>query len=210
MTKLVGLDKWVDTLLGRLNGAEPQMVRTEVSNTIREFFRESTVWRQDLFLKLKAGTPTYDMTGMIPGASVLYVLQAFYNERLLRPVENFPYNWQEQGTPHSYWSPEPELIRFAPIPAEDDATNLRLRVALRPTDCQVPDWTESHFFGAIADGALARIYLHPKRPYSSASLGAMHGQKFARHVASARSQASKRFTTAAHAFAYPRGWSPIV
>ena len=210
MTTFIGIDKWVDTILGRLNGAQPAMVKVEVGNAVREFFKESTVWRQDILTDTKKDTPSYDVSDLVPNATVFYVHQAWFKERYLNPVENFPFGWKDTGDPHDYWSPEPGVIRLSPIPGKDEEDSLRLRVSLRPSGCQVPDWTESHFFGAIVNGALARIYLHPKRPYSSASLGQIHDSKFRRNIVSARSQSTRRFTPAEHAFRFPGGWRPQV
>ena len=208
----VSIDPWVNTVLGRLNGAEREMVKTEVQNTIRDFFAESTVWRVDLLLDTRAGQFTYKLDGLVPNTDVLYVHSAHHFERPLNPIEPLPFDRNYTGDPHQYWSPSPGEIRISPIPGKTEADALRLRVSLRPVpgSCQVPDWIEKAFFGVILDGILARMYLHMKRPYTSPTLGERHSRLYQKGIVRARSMGSRRFTPADHAFSYPQGWSPII
>lgn len=210
MTTLVPLDKWVDTIVGRLNGAVPEMVRTEVTNTVREFFVESSVWQIEFRMGVQAATSTYDLSSAIPEGEVTFIQKAHFKERLLTPAAEFPFAWDEEGDPHYYWSPEPGLMRLAPIPQIDEDQVMRVRVALQPSGCEVPDWIERLFFRAIATGTLGRMYGHPKRPYTNPQLAAQHSQNFRSSIARARSMANRRFTTAEHTFRFPRGWSPVI
>ena len=210
MTDFVGVDKWVDTILGRLNGAVPDMVKTEVTNAVREFFVESNVWQVEVLLNVEEDKATYDLRGMVPNGTVTYILHVLFKERLLTPVAEFPFGWDTGGDPHYFWSPEPQLLRLAPIPTVSEEKVVRTRFALKPVGCQVPAWIEDLFFRVIADGALGRMYMHPKRPYTSPLLGERHAASFRAGIARAKSMANRRFTRAEHTFRFPRGWSPVV
>lgn len=210
MTTFVTLDRWVDTILGRLNGATPEMVRTEVTNAVREFFVESTAWRADILLGVEEGVSTIDLSGAISNADTLFILRAHFKGRAMSPVEEFPWFWESSGDPTQYWSPEPAKMRMAPIPERTEEAVLRLKLALKPSGCQVPHWVEDVYFKAITDGALGRLYLHPKRPYTNPQLGALHAANFRSGIGRAKSLSKRRFTTAEHSFRYPGGWSPRI
>lgn len=210
MTAFVNLDRWVDTIMGRLNGAVAEMVRVEVTNAVREFFIESTVWQVEVLLDVEENTPTYNLTNIPAKSRVVFILHVLFKERLLTPVAEFPFGWNDGGDPHYYWSPEPGVLRLAPIPTVSEKEVIRTRLALQPTSCEVPDWIESHFFRVIVDGALGRLYNHAKRPYTSPLLGDKHSNSFRAGIARAKSMANRRFTRAEHSFRFPRGWSPVV
>lgn len=210
MTQLVGIDAWVDTILGRLTGAVPDMVKTEVTNTLRDFFVRSTVWRADLFLFVTKGVALYDLKGLVAGGKPAFVHEVYYDERPLQPVADIPWDRNVTADPRQYWSPEPGLLRLSPIPQRTEDDKLRLSMSLQPSGCQVPEYIKDQFFEGILSGAVAKLYMHPRRPYSNPSLGERNRLSYERQIVRARSIRNTRFTSAAHSFRYPRGWSPRV
>ena len=210
MSTFVGIDKWVDTILGRLTGAMPEMVQTEVRNAVREFFVESTAWRQEVRTGVKAGESTIDFRGVVSKADTLFILQAFYKGNRMQPVEDFPYNWEDGGSPTAFWSPEPGVMRMSPVPDQTEEQALRVMLALKPSGCDVPSWVEDIYFKVISDGALARLYAHPKRPYTEFGLAAYHSGQFRAGIARANSISKRRFTPAEHSFRFPGGWRPRI
>ena len=212
----VGLESWVNTVVGRLSGAQREMVETEAVNALRDFFTESTVWRVDLQFDARKEEKLYDLTAMLPDASPLFIHRAFYKsgstDRYLNPIDSLPFDRDYLGDPINYWSPQPGLFRPSPIPDEDKENAFRLWISLQPdlATKQVPDWVERQFFKGILDGILSRMYLHPKRPYSSAVLGERHSNSYTRQVTRARAMVTRRFTSAPNSFRFPGGWSPVI
>ena len=87
---------------------------------------------------------------------------------------------------------------------------INVRCALLPVGCdmEVPDFAATHYFEAILDGALGRMYSYPKSPWGDTKLAQYHLRRFRNEMAKARDVAKRRFTRADPEWATPAsGWN---
>lgn len=84
------------------------------------------------------------------------------------------------------------------VPTPDVAGTLKLEVVLKPslTATGVDDALFNEYREAIVHGALGRLMLSPKKPYSDAQLGAYHAQQFTIKTGQAGMRAARNYTRA--------------
>ncbi|MDQ3185983.1 MAG: hypothetical protein M3Q16_05880, partial [Pseudomonadota bacterium] len=75
---------------------------------------------------------------------------------------------------------------------------LTMTVALKPSPASngIDDTQFNEFDEAIVHGALARLMLSPKKPYTSVQLAAYHQQQFAIKTAAAGMRVARSYTRA--------------
>lgn len=84
------------------------------------------------------------------------------------------------------------------VPTPDTAGTLKLTVALKPSKDApgVDDGMFDEYRQAIVHGALARLMLSPKKPYTDAALGMAHQQQCAMQTGAAGTRAARNYTRA--------------
>ena len=104
--------------------------------------------------------------------------------------------WRSQtGTPEYVLGDAASLTL---VPKPDAAGTLTMIVALKPspTATGIDDDPFNEFREAIVHGALARLMLSPKKPYTSVQLAQYHQQQFAIKTAAAGLRVARSFTRA--------------
>lgn len=78
----------------------------------------------------------------------------------------------------------PDTIRLFPYLVNAQTSFLNITVALIPslTATVLPDQVTTKFYDAIINGYLARVYLHPNKPYSAPALAGQHRHNFMRAI----------------------------
>lgn len=97
-----------------------------------------------------------------------------------------------------YWLEQPDTAVLYPIPTETVASALTFYVALTPkvTVTHLPRIAQTHFYEALRDGVLSRLFAHPSKPYSNPLLADFHGKRFRNSIALYAGQAKKGFAGA--------------
>ncbi|SOD42370.1 phage adaptor protein [Nitrosovibrio sp. Nv4] len=103
-------------------------------------------------------------------------------------------DWRnETGTPEYIMGGATSLTL---VPEPDVSGTLTMIVALKPSvdATGVDDLLFNEYREAIVHGALSRLMLSPKKPYSSAQLAAYHAQQFTIKTAAAGMRAARNYT----------------
>ncbi|MDN5836557.1 MAG: hypothetical protein L0H12_04305 [Nitrosospira sp.] len=164
------------------------------------FAEQSLAWRDSHpDIAVVAGTATYAFVP--PAQAVVHAvthaefenkeIESHAGESNIRIAD-----WRNRmGTPE-YVLGGATSLQLVPMP--DVAGTLSLEVALKPsvTATGVDDSIFNEFREAIIHGALARLMLSPKKPYSSAQLSMYHAQQFTIKTAAAGVRVARNYNRA--------------
>jgi hypothetical protein len=102
-------------------------------------------------------------------------------------------NWRNRNGAPQYILGGAGFVILAPKPAA--AAALTLSVALKPSPAStgIDDVQFNEYREAIVHGALLRLMLSPKKPYTNAQLAAYHQQQFAIKTAAAGMRVAKNY-----------------
>lgn len=104
------------------------------------------------------------------------------------------WNWRNQtGTPQ-YVLGGPSVLTLVPTP--DVEGTLKLIVALKPDNdaTGIDDDIFKEYHEAIVHGALAKLMLSPRKPYTNAELAAFHMAQFAAKTGAAGMRVARNYT----------------
>lgn len=165
------LDRIYDAIEVSLPGLNHAVVQMSVWDAIEDFCTKSTFWQATVAWTIPAGGQAVNLNPISGDALVRWVLgvRGLYNYRVEPPAT---------------------IIDLGPV---TDARVGHARVALKPsrlTD-NLPSLLVDDWFEAICDGAKARLYAQPAKPYSSPILAERHGRMFRTAISSARSTAMR-------------------
>lgn len=111
--------------------------------------------------------------------------------------ENVP-DWETVGGAPVYFTHlSPDAIRLVPIPQEDIAGGLTLRLVVKPSRVAlgVEDFIFERYVEVIAAGAIASLAMIPNKPWSSTAVMQMYGATFQAGLRRAQAEARKNYTT---------------
>lgn len=134
------------------------------------------------------------------GALVHAVTYAEFNDHEIdakvKDVDMRIWNWRNQTGSPQYVLGGPSGIRLVPTP--DVEGTLKLVVALKPDNdaTGIDDEIYQEYREAIVHGALAKLMLSPRKPYTNAELAAFHMQQFAAQTAGAGLRVARNYTRA--------------
>lgn len=170
---------WLKDFLPRTPGAVRAVAKRELINAAREFFRESAAWIYVVDdVDFAAGTYTYTLTPPDANSEILQIYSVESNGLPLTFKVERPAGERETGTPR-FWYADKAVLTLWPTPVEAD-TQVVIRSILIPTASTtvLPDVAASKYYEGILDGALARMYGHPAKPYSNPAYATYHLNRF--------------------------------
>jgi hypothetical protein len=174
----VKLDTWLRDMLPVTPGCLPKVRKRALILACREFFEQSTAWRETIGPKaLLANKKRYYMSPFDAYANVVRVLAVSYKGLPLRVLPSRPPGVEPDATNPIYAFLEgPDTVRVWPMSKDNVANALTFYVALMPkqTVTHLPRIAASHFYDAIYDGALGRLFSQPAKPYSNSTLAQYH------------------------------------
>ena len=191
------IDIWLKDLLAFTPGAERQVVKTQLLNTIREFFHDSYAWRTTQTLNVREGRSKYYLTPFDAHTDVAGIVAVYYNGQALYPLpETASLTPGETGKPRYFYCFAPDSIELFPTPEEDLARGLRIAAALSPNYNvkRVPAIAVTKHYSAILDGTLARLFAQPNKPYTSPQMAAARQQLYKVGVSKAKAQSRRGFS----------------
>lgn len=209
----------------QLPGIVRAVAERELRMAMREFFERSYAWRTTLeAIDAPAGDVAVWLQDANDGdvnSDVVAILQVRIdtdpggqgsNRRVLAPLARKPViQYSNQNYPLGYRMTS-NADEFKLYPALTDAITggLEIDVALTPkldaTD--LPRQVTSKFYDAIIEGFLARVYMHPNKPYSAPALAGAMRSSFRRRIGYYSAQAKMGYNNA-QVWSYPGGWSPV-
>jgi hypothetical protein len=175
-----------------------------VDNALRQaailFCEMSLAWRATLAdVAVVAGTNTYPYVP--PSGAVVHAITyaAFNGEEIAAHTGESDlriWDWRNQtGTPEYVLGGATSLIL---VPNPDAAGTLSLIVALKPmpTATGIDDDIFNEWRDAIIAGALARLMMSPKKPYTDAQMASFHQMQFFTKTGTAGMRVARSYTRA--------------
>ena len=176
---------------------------TQIAQTIAlrraaiAFCEQSMAWRTSHApIAVVSGTAEYDFVP--PAQAVVHTVTyaQFEGEELEITGESDIrfHDWRIQtGTPQ-YLMGGATALTLAPEPDADGT--LTLLVALKPTPgaTEIDDLIYNEFSDVVVHGALARLMLSPKKPYTDSQLAAYHQHQFQIKTAAAGTRIDRNYT----------------
>lgn len=106
------------------------------------------------------------------------------------------YDWRnDTGTPKFVFG-GPTSLTLVPTPDADGTLALEVVLKPAPDATGIDDAIFDEFREAMVHGALAKLMLSPKKPYSNPTLAAYHQQQFTIKTAAAGSRVARSYTRA--------------
>jgi hypothetical protein len=202
----VKIETWLRDLLPRTPGAVRKVVRREFILACREFFERSHAWRTRIGPKnQREAKSRYVLSPLDAYSNVVAVHAVYLKGTPLRKFRIRPSTASDEtGSPYGYWLESPDIVQLFPTPTVDESRVLTFEVALIPkqTVSHLPRIAQTHFYDALLDGALGRLYSHPAKPYSNPTLAQYHLQRFRAAIGSYAGLAKQGFA-GAPSWSYP-------
>lgn len=189
-----------DLLASDLPGCPFPVMDTALRQAAIDFCSQSLAWKyQHPDITVVAATAAYPFAP--PAESVVHAVT--YAEFEGSEIDCHTgesgiqiYDWRNQtGTPQ-YVLGGAAALQLVPTP--DVSGTLKLEVALKPssTATGVDDSIFNEYREAVVHGALGRLMLSPKKPYSNPSLAAYHQQQFTIMTGRAGMRQARNYTRA--------------
>jgi len=200
------LTSFYDDVLPHVPGCPQALALIEIRKACIEFFRRTWIWQVNLTpIDVVVGQHTYAYSAGAPPVDTVVadVIQAWHNdfEIFARTPDELAMvynNWQTQkGNPLFYVAPDDRDIRIVPIPALAFTAGLKLFVSLKPSNSAsgIDDILFQEYHERIADGAIGKIMLIPKKPYTDLQTGASRWKLFINSCHHVRTRAMKTRST---------------
>jgi len=201
------LDTWLRDMLAVTPGCQPKVRKRALILACREFFEQSSAWRVTIGPKqLVANKKRYYLSPYDAYANVVRVFSVEYNGMPLRPLPRRPAGVEPDAShPIGYYLEGTDQIRLWPQSAVSVDAALTFSVALTPkqTVTHLPRIAATHFYDAIYDGAVGRLFSQPAKPYSDPVRAQYHLQRFRAAIGKYAGQAKTNFSSAP-TWSYPK------
>lgn len=182
--------------------AERQLLRAA-----REFLEESRAWRANIQISTVGGTSTVDLSAILPLDTELVDIVSIKNVDGSAPLTPRTFIWMDKN--QADWRTETSLnaqwyvlelnniIRLVPTPSTSIAGQYNLRVAVKPTltAAVIDDVVVNKYDEVLIHGALSKLYVMPRKPWTDNNLAAFHMNAFRAAFAPARTEAAEEFQT---------------
>lgn len=190
---MVAFTAWLKDAIISTPGAQRAVVKRELINAAREFYRETTALREFVGpVTVTAGEETYDMNPLIASPSlyeVCSVLSASLNEIPLGRLTEQPHGeYATADTPNRFFVLPSSVVNLWPRPISQLDDALTVHVALIPKEAAtaLPDDAATLHYDALRDGMLGRMHGHPAKPYTNPVLAQYHLRRFWNAIGKAR------------------------
>lgn len=199
------------TLVPDVRAAIPELpsfiAERQILRAARIFCEDSRAWRVNITVSVTANVATVNLTSLLPANTELVDIISVKNEAGGQPIQPRTYAWLDENT--SDWRGETNVnanwyvldgnntIRFVPVPAVTTASLYDVRVAVKPklSATVLDDVILNKYDETLINGALGRLYLIPRKPWTDASLAQFHEGMFRSAIPAARSEAADEFQT---------------
>lgn len=189
-----------DLVMPELPGCPLVVADNALRQSAISFCEQALAWRWDHpGIPVVAGTATYPFTPPA-GAAVHGIIHAALDGRKITSNTGESdigvASWRDQSGTPAYILGGPAAATLVPNP--DAAGILAMTVALKPSSSSagIDDTQFNEYRDTIIHGALARLMLSPKKPYTHAQLAAYHQQQFSIGTAAAGLRVARSYTRA--------------
>ncbi|SFN73409.1 hypothetical protein SAMN05216332_101415 [Nitrosospira briensis] len=160
------------------------------------FCEQSLAWRIELSpISVVAGIAEYALTPPEDAVVHAITLAALNGEEIeaYKGETDISARNRYNRTSPQYISGGPGSIILAPKPTATGALTMIVALKPSPASAGIDDVQFNEYREAIVHGALLRLMLSPKKPYTNAQLAAYHQQQFAIKTAAAGVRVAKNY-----------------
>lgn len=183
-------------VMARLPGADLATVNIEMRAAANEFLARTLIWRSRVAFTAIPGVNAYPLISVQPQAGVMIsrVLAAYYGKTPISVGSLMTgYDFTVTGAPQVLDASDPSRIVVWPTPVQETTEHeITMDVAwavdpssIEPESVVLP-FSVLGYIEAISDGALARLYAMPDKPWSSQKHADFHMRKFRVSMVQAR------------------------
>lgn len=201
----VNFSQWYDDVLPHAPGCASAMALDAIRKAAIEFCKETRVWRYEHpAVTVSANVAEYPFTP--PTDTVVSeILDAWYDGVWLEPLgpdelADINGNWLTWTGPRPIYVTQSDerTVRLVPEPTVTLADGLTMLVALKPAHdaTTIEERLYEEYREEIACGALARLLMSPKKPYSDPALGPQKAAEFRSHCNIVYNRAARGHTRA--------------
>jgi hypothetical protein len=173
---------WLRDMLPETPGCLPKVRKRAVILACREFFELSAAWRVVIGpRKLMVDKRRYYMSPYDAYADIVQVFSVELLGTPLRKMIRRPAGVEPTAEkPKAFFLETPDQVRLWPKSNETINDALTFYVALTPkqTVTHLPRIASTHFYDAILDGALGRLFSQPAKPYTDSVRAQYHLGRF--------------------------------
>lgn len=203
----VKLDTWLRDMLAVTPGCLPKVRKRALILACREFFEQSAAWRVTIGpKKLTALKKRYYLSPYDAYANVVRVLGVSYNGTPLRPIAARPAGREpDASNPLYYYLEGTDQVRIWPQSnvTEEDALTFYVALTPKQTVTHLPRIAATHFYDAIYDGAVGRLFSQPAKAYSDPMRAQYHLNRFRAAIGKYAGAAKSNFS-GAPSWQYPK------
>lgn len=184
----------------QVSGAPDQLINTQLTLTLREFYTKSTGWRDNIGpYPVNALQPYVQLNPLDQNRYLQFVHSAFLfpyeqsnSPQGLIPLARKPIGGTPQP-PSRYYMEKADVMYLYPIPDKTYGRILYVYGTLIPTSIsvQLPDIAYTQHLDALIWGTFARLYMMPKRPWTDKQLAQEYSNKYRREILIARDIAQR-------------------
>jgi hypothetical protein len=180
-----GVDRLFDNVGAVIPGLTTEVLSMVIWNTIEDFYMMSTYRREHIYWRMDPGVLTISFDPYDQDWRVSRFLGFSGLDRV---------KFEPPGRIRDLTSPPPTTARSGEI-------LLSLKPRSINTTLPYDVWTT--YFDVLYNGALARLYMQPAKPYSDMKTGAVYTSMYRRGVASARADAQAAHVREGSSWSYP-------
>lgn len=207
--------------LPELPGAVRSVALRELRLAMREFFERSMAWTAVIDnVAVPNGNTPIQLDDGDANTEVIGIFGVEFGTdangyQLLTPMNSRPSKYEGNESPWGWYvTSNPDELRLHPYVNVDTTKVIRASVALIPafdtdaTETDLPRQITLKYYDAIRNGFLARMYMHPAKPYSQPVLATQLRHNFLRQIGFYAAQRRKGYNNTP-AWRYPAtGWRP--
>lgn len=197
------LSDFLPDIMPLVAGAPEPLVENAVRNALIQFCEETEVYQDWTSYTVTANDnelefdPPKDTIVIRP--KEIKLDGELLDPRIPHDLDREREGWEtETGTPLFYFMKTPRLLQLVPIPDASQLDLLQIWAVLKPTKTatNIVDWIYEEYFEDIKQGVLARLYVMPNEPWSSALRGKSSQDAWDTCLANRKLQGQRNFTRA--------------
>lgn len=196
-------DQLKSTLVARLPGAGVATIELEMGNAAHEFFLESGAWHEIITADMVKDRTRYDL---FPEAgSIGFIADLWIDGQRYTPISgnSLPIrNW----TGYFQVLTEFNSLTISPTPTMTVQKAIQINASVIPDGCgcSIPPDLVNHYFEALLDNALGKLYSHVNKPYTNLQMAMFHTGRYRAHLARARAVIAGGNVRAGGPWIYPQ------
>ena len=207
-------------ILGQLPGVIRSVAANECRLAMREFFEKSLAWTKEVEgVVIPTGDTAIQVDDADPNTEVIAIMGVKIGNSTdgyfpVSPLARMPDKIEGTNSrPYSWYiTSNPDELKLHPYNTDAaTADDLRVFVGLIPAfdvdvnDTTLPRQITLKYKDAILNGTLARLYMHPNKPYTQPMLGTQLRHNFLRQIGYYAGQRKKGYNNTPQ-WRYPSGW----